>query len=78
MFQRITNLVCTYDLQNNYLDEDEPCSEILATADFAVLSTYHPTLQATPNQLVYGRDMILNTLFIADWESIRLRKKNNG
>ena len=28
-----------------------------------------------PGQLVFGRDMILNTPFIADWKSIRLRKQ---
>ena len=28
-----------------------------------------------PDQLVLGRDMILNTPFISDWEDIRQRKK---
>ena len=50
-----------FDLQNNYLDGDEPWSGILAVADFSVRSTYHTTLQATPGQLVFGRDMILST-----------------
>ena len=36
---------------------------------------YHTTLQAMPDQLIFGRDMILNTTFIADWEAIRLRKQ---
>ena len=34
--QVIKNLVRTYGLPNNYLDEDEPWSEILAATDFAV------------------------------------------
>ena len=29
-----------------------------------------------PGQLVFGRDMILNTPFIDDWEYIRLRRQN--
>ena len=37
---------------------------------------YHIIIQATPGQLVFGRDMILNTPFIADWETIRPRNKN--
>ena len=64
-----------YDLQNNYLDEDDPWSGILAATAFVVQSIYHTTLQATPGRLVFGRDMILNTPFLADWEAIRLRKK---
>ena len=64
-----------YDLQNNYLDEDDPWSGILAATAFVVQSIYHTTLQATPVRLVFGRDMILNTPFLADWEAIRLRKK---
>ena len=59
--QVIANLIFMFDLQNNYLDGDEPWSGILAAADFSVLSTYHTTLQATPGQLVFGRDMILST-----------------
>ena len=64
-----------FDLKNNHLDEDDPCSGILAATAFAVRSTYHTTLQATPVQLVFGHDMILNTPFIADWVAIRLRKQ---
>ena len=52
--QVIVNLVCAYDLQNNYLDKDDPRSEILAAMDFVVQSTYHTTLQAMPGKLVFG------------------------
>jgi hypothetical protein len=30
---------------------------------FALLATIHPTLKATPSQLVFGRDAILNAKF---------------
>ena len=69
------NLVCTYDLQNNYLDEDNPWSEILAATDFAVQITYHTTLQAAPGHLSFVRYMILNTPFIAEWEAIKTSKQ---
>ena len=36
---------------------------------------YHNMLQATAGQLVFGRDMILNTILIADWEALRIRKQ---
>ena len=42
---------------------------------FAVRATYHTTLQASPMQLVFGRDAILNIKKVADWKHIRQRKK---
>jgi hypothetical protein len=42
---------------------------------FATRATYHTTLQATPTQLVFGRDAIMNTKFTVNWELIRKRKQ---
>ena len=55
---------------NNYLDEDATWSVILSDTSSAVRSTYHTMLQTTPDQLGLGHDMILNTLFVAEWEAI--------
>ena len=33
-------------------------------------------MQATPTQLVFGRDAILNTKFEADWQHIKPRKQH--
>jgi len=38
-------------------------------------STIHTTLEATPAELVFGRDMILPIEFKADWEKIRARRQ---
>jgi hypothetical protein len=37
----------------------------------AIKITYHTTLQATPYQLVFGRDMIHNIAFRANWDQIQ-------
>ena len=42
---------------------------------FAVRATYHTTLQASPMQIVFGRDAILNIKHVADWEHIRQHKQ---
>jgi hypothetical protein len=42
---------------------------------FATRATYHMTTQATPAQLVFGRDAILNTKFDANWKLICDRKQ---
>ena len=63
--QVIEKLVCTFNLQNIYRDEDDPWSGIIASTDFSVHSMYHTTLQYTPGQLVSVHYITLNTPFIA-------------
>ena len=72
--QTIEKLVCNFDLKNNYLDEEDPWEGIIEDTTFSVRSTYQTILQATPTQLFFGPDMILNTDFISEWEAIRRRK----
>ena len=73
--QVIANIIRTFELQTNYMDEDDPWIGILSATAFAVRSTYHTTLQKTPGQLVFGRDMIFNIEHLANWEHIRARKQ---
>ena len=54
---------------------NDPWSGILAATMFAVRETYQKTLQASPMQLVFGRDVILNIKHVADWEHIRQHKQ---
>jgi hypothetical protein len=42
---------------------------------FALRATYHTTLKATPSQLVFGRDAIINAKFEADWNLIKSNKQ---
>jgi hypothetical protein len=37
-------------------------------------ATYHTELQATPAQVVYGREMIISATYIADWKAIAARR----
>ena len=74
--QTIGNIIRTFELQDNYLDEDDPWSGILSAVAFAIRATYHTTTQKSPGQLVFGRDMILNIKHQANWEYIRKRKQS--
>ena len=81
--QVIANIIRTFELQTNYLDEDDPWAGILAATAFAVHSTHHTTLQKTPGQLVFGCDMTFNIEHLANWEHIcackqKLIIKNNN
>ena len=60
----VGNMIRTQQVQNS--DEPNPLRGALAAVGFAVRSTYHTTLQATPAQLVFGRDSILNIKHEAD------------
>jgi putative transposase len=74
--QTLGNLIRSMELQDSpYYDPDDPWGGILAAASFAMRATYHTTLQATPGQLVFGRDMVLNTQHLADWTAIKARKQ---
>ena len=48
---------------------------VLAAVRQAMRSTVHTTLRATPTQLVFGRDALLNVSFEADWQYIKERKQ---
>ena len=73
MHQTLGNILRTFDLKN--LRGRDPWKDVIATALFAVRATVHTTLQATPMQLVYGRDAILNVKHTADWDEIKQRKQ---
>ena len=69
--QTIGNMFRTCQVQ--YSEDTDPIDGVLAACMFAVRATYHTTTQATPSQLVFGRDAILNTKFIANWKHIKAR-----
>jgi hypothetical protein len=60
----------SFDLENNHENEEEqqdnPFDYFLQSTACAIRSTYHTTLQATPCQLVFVRDMIHNIAFRAN------------
>ena len=57
------------------LDETFGWDGILASIRRAANSTVHTTSRATPTQLVFGRDAMLNVSFEADWQFIKERKQ---
>ena len=58
------------------MDEKKPRSGILSIVMFAIRSTYHTTLEATPMQLVFGRDAILPIFYQTDWKYFRDKSKS--
>jgi hypothetical protein len=65
----------TFELEKQELDDIDPWSPFLAACAFAIRSTYHTTLHASPAQLVFGRDMLLPINFNANWARIRANRQ---
>jgi hypothetical protein len=47
----------------------------LSDAAWAVCSTYHTVLKASPSAAIFGRDMVFDIPFIADWQKIGEHKQ---
>jgi hypothetical protein len=55
----------------------------LSDAARAICSTHHTVLEASPGAAIFGRDMLFNIPFIADWQKIgeqrqKLTELNNA
>ena len=74
--QVMGSMLKTKNLTEREFDVVDPWGEILASIAYAIRCSYHRTLQATPGQLVFGRDMLLDISFSPDYKNIW--KKNRS
>ena len=49
---------------------------IFALVAWAIRSSYNSSTQATPAQLVFGRDMMFNISSLVNWKTLSLKKQN--
>ncbi len=47
----------------------------LSDTTWAICSTYHTMLKASPGTTILGQDMLFDVLFIADWQKIGEHKQ---
>ena len=47
----------------------------LTNVAWAICSTYHTVLKASPGAAIFGRDMLFNIPFLADWNKIGERRQ---
>jgi hypothetical protein len=69
------NMLRAFELEERELDPDDPCNGFLQACAFGIRSTFHTALQASPGQLVFGRDMIHDIRFQANWDRIKNNKQ---
>jgi hypothetical protein len=69
----------TSEIDGREINEKDPWGTFLASAAYAIRSTFHNTLKATPGQFMFGREMVLPIKFMADWRAIeQQRQKEMG
>ena len=72
----IKNMLSSFNMNELKLDPKDPFGKIIAQVAWAMQSTYHASLGATPGQLIFGRDMLIDMSCEPCWESLRLKQKN--
>jgi hypothetical protein len=67
-----TNMLCTAenDMANPVKPSDIDLFLSGAAWAWAICSTYHTVLKASPGAAIFGQDMLFDILFIADWKKI--------
>ena len=55
--------------------DDTMIEDFLVDAAWAIRSTYHTVLKSTPGAAIFGRDMLFDIPFVADWNEIGPRNQ---
>ena len=70
MHQVIMTMLRTTELDMANTVAPSDIADFLTDAAWAVRSTYHTVLKASPGAAIFGRDMLFDIPFLADWNKI--------
>jgi hypothetical protein len=62
------------DMANSVTPDD--IDVFLDNAAWAICSTIHTVLKASPGAAIFGQDMLFNIPFVADWRKIGERRQS--
>jgi hypothetical protein len=60
-------MLLTFELDMAKTVKASDIDVFLSDAAWAVCSTYHTVLKASPGAAIFGRDVVFDITFIADW-----------
>jgi hypothetical protein len=63
-------MICTDELNTADTVTPNDVKVFLDNTAWAICSTYHTVLKASPGAAIFIRDMLFNILFIANWNKI--------
>jgi hypothetical protein len=66
----LRNMLRTSELDMAELVKASDIDVFLSDAAWAIRSTYHTVLKASPGAAIFGRDMLFDIPFIADWQKV--------
>ena len=76
--QVLANMLRTFQLLGYSIDQlkdGDIFDGALANVAFAIRATYHTELKASPAAVVFQREMMFPTLYVANWPNIQARKQ---
>jgi hypothetical protein len=68
--QVLGQMLCTAEIDTAKSATPNDVNVFLDNAAWVIRSTYHTVLKALPDAAIFGRDMLFNILFVADWHKI--------
>ena len=68
--QVLGQMLCTAEIDMADSVTPNAVKVFLDNAAWAICSTYHTVLKASPGAAIFGRDMLFDVPFIADWNKI--------
>jgi hypothetical protein len=73
--QVLGQMLCTAELDMPDSVTPDDVDVFLDNAAWAICSTYHTVLKASPGAAIFGQDMLFDILFVADWHKIGERRQ---
>jgi hypothetical protein len=70
LHQVLGQMLCTSELDMAKTITPDDVNVFLDNAAWAICSTYHTVLKASPGAVIFGHDMLFDILFIANWKKI--------
>jgi hypothetical protein len=68
--QVLGQILCTAELDMANSVSSNDVDVFLDNTAWAICSTYHMVLTASPGAAIFGQDMLFDTPFVADWHKI--------
>ena len=72
--QVIGDAICSMELHTKHCD-DVTIHAVLQNVAYGLRATYHSSIAASPGQLVFGRDMVINSIYLANWKNLATRRQ---
>jgi hypothetical protein len=66
----LMNMLCTTEINMANSVKTSDIDVFLTVAAWAIRSTYHTVLKASPGEAIFRQDMLFDIPFIADWKKI--------